>query len=114
MEDCIVPAANVLGDEGIGYKVAIETLNEGRIGIGAQMIGIAQGAFEATINYTKERKQFGKSISEFQAIQFQLAQMAIQIETARLLVYNAARLKMAGSPISERSGNGQISRFRSG
>lgn len=98
LEDCIVPAENILGEEGKGYKVAIETLNEGRIGIGAQMIGIAQGAFEATVNYTKERKQFGKSISEFQSIQFQLAQMAIQIETARLLVYNAARMKMAGLP----------------
>lgn len=96
LDDCILPAENVLGEEGKGYKVAIETLNEGRIGIGAQMVGIAQGAFDATVAYTKERKQFGKSISEFQGVQFQLAQMAIQIETARLLVYNAARMKMAG------------------
>lgn len=98
LEDCRVPAANLLGQEGIGYKVAIETLNEGRIGIGAQMLGIAQGAFEATLDYTRNRKQFGKSISDFQGVQFQLAEMATEIETARLLVYNAARMKMAGEP----------------
>jgi len=86
----------VLGEVGKGYKVAIETLNEGRIGIGAQMIGIAQGALDATVEYTKERKQFGKSISEFQGVQFQLAKMATDIETARLLVYNSARLKENG------------------
>lgn len=96
LEDVKVPKENILGDVGKGYKVAIETLNEGRIGIGAQMIGIAQGAFDAAINYTKERQQFGKSISEFQAVQFQLARMATELETARLLVYNAARLKEAG------------------
>lgn len=96
MEDCRVPAGNILATEGKGYKVAIETLNEGRIGIGAQMIGIAQGAFDAALAYSKERQQFGKPISSFQAMQFQLAQMATWIETARLLVYNAARLKMAG------------------
>lgn len=97
-EDCIVPAENILGEEGKGYKVAIETLNEGRIGIGAQMLGIARAAHEAAIAYTKERKQFGKAIADFQAVQFQLAQMAIDIETAKLLVYEAARLKMAGQP----------------
>jgi alkylation response protein AidB-like acyl-CoA dehydrogenase len=98
LEDCRVPAGNILGEVGKGYKVAIETLNEGRIGIGAQMIGIAQGAFDATVAYIQERKQFGKAISDFQGVQFQIAKMAIKIETARLLVYNAARLKMAGQP----------------
>ena len=96
LEDCKVPKENVLGEVGKGYKVAIETLNEGRIGIGAQMIGIAQGALDATVEYTKEREQFGKSISEFQGVQFQLAKMATDIETARLLVYNSARLKENG------------------
>lgn len=98
LEDVRVPKANILGEVGKGYKVAIETLNEGRIGIGAQMIGIAQGAFDAAIDYTKERKQFGKAIAEFQGVQFQLAEMATQLEMARLLVYNAARLKEAGQP----------------
>lgn len=98
LEDCRVPAGNILSSEGHGYKVAIETLNEGRIGIGAQMIGIAQGAFGAALAYSKERRQFGRPISNFQAMQFQLAQMATWIETARLLVYNAARLKMADQP----------------
>lgn len=98
MEDVRVPKENVLGELGKGYKVAIETLNEGRIGIGAQMIGIAQGAFDAALAYTKERKQFGQTLSEFQAIQFQLAKMAIEIENARLLVYNAARIKETGQP----------------
>jgi alkylation response protein AidB-like acyl-CoA dehydrogenase len=87
-----------LGEVGKGYKVSIETLNEGRIGIGAQMVGIAQGAFDAAIAYTNEREQFGKKISDFQAVQFQLAEMAIDLEAARLLVYNAARLKDAGKP----------------
>lgn len=96
LEDCKVPKENVLGEVGKGYKVAMETLNEGRIGIGAQMIGIAQGALDATLEYTKEREQFGKSISEFQGVQFQLAKMATDIETARLLVYNAARMKENG------------------
>ncbi|MGD8427860.1 MAG: acyl-CoA dehydrogenase [Balneolaceae bacterium] len=96
LEDCKVPKENILGEVGKGYKVAIETLNEGRIGIGAQMIGIAQGALDATIEYTKERKQFGKSISDFQGVQFQMARMATDIETARLLVYNSARLKENG------------------
>ncbi len=96
LEDVRVPKENVLGEIGKGYKVAMETLNEGRIGIGAQMIGIAQGAFDATLAYTQERKQFGKAISDFQGVQFQLARMATDIETARLLVYNAARLKASG------------------
>lgn len=96
LEDCKVPKENVLGEVGKGYKVAIETLNEGRIGIGAQMIGIAQGALDATLDYTQEREQFGQSISDFQGVQFQLAKMATDIETARLLVYNAARMKENG------------------
>ena len=96
LDSCKVPKENVLGEVGKGYKVSIETLNEGRIGIAAQMVGIAQGAYEAALNYTAEREQFGKSINNFQAIQFQLAEMAIEIETARLVTYNAARLKDAG------------------
>ncbi len=96
LDGCKVPKENVLGEVGKGYKVSIETLNEGRIGIGAQMIGIAQGAFEAALKYTAEREQFGQSINNFQAIQFQLAEMAVEIEAARLLVYNAARRKDAG------------------
>jgi alkylation response protein AidB-like acyl-CoA dehydrogenase len=96
LEDCIVPKENVLGEEGKGYKIAIETLNEGRIGIGAQMVGIAQGSWECGAAYARERKAFGKPIAEFQAIQFQLAEAATQIEAARLMVYNAARLKDSG------------------
>src|SRR6202789_2866628 len=96
LEDCRVPKENVLGEPGKGYKIAIETLNEGRIGIGAQMIGLARGAWEFACKYTLERKQFGKAISEFQGIQFQIAQMATEIEAARLMVYNAARMKDAG------------------
>lgn len=96
LEDCKVPKENVLGEVGKGYKVAMETLNEGRIGIGAQMVGIAQGALDATLEYTQEREQFGKAISDFQGVRFQLAKMATDIETARLLVYNAARLKENG------------------
>ena len=96
LEDCRVPTENVLGPVGKGYKVAIETLNEGRIAIGAQMTGIAQGALDAAIGYAHERKQFGKRIAEFQAIQFQLAHLATDIEAARLMVYNAARLKDSG------------------
>ena len=96
LEDCQVPKENVLGEIGRGYKVSIETLNEGRIGIGAQMIGIARGALEAALSYTKERQQFGKSISDFQGVQFQLADMATELEAARLMVYNAARMKDAG------------------
>jgi acyl-CoA dehydrogenase len=95
-EDCQVPRANVLGDVGKGYKVAIETLNEGRIGIGAQMLGLAQGALDHTIKYTKERRQFGSPIADFQGVQFQLAHAATDIEAARLLVYNAARLRDGG------------------
>jgi alkylation response protein AidB-like acyl-CoA dehydrogenase len=97
-EDCVVARAQVLGEIGKGYKVAIETLNEGRIGIGAQMIGLAQGALDHTVRYTKERRQFGKVLSDFQGVQFQLARMAIDVEAARLLVYNAARLRDAGQP----------------
>lgn len=96
-EDCRVPKANVLGEVGKGYKIAIETLNEGRIGIGAQMVGIAQGSWECGAAYAKERKAFGKPIAEFQGVQFQLAETATQIEAARLMVYNAARLKDSGA-----------------
>ncbi len=96
LEDCKVPAANVLGEPGKGYKIAIETLNEGRIGIGAQMLGLAQGAWSHAARYAFERKQFGKAIGEFQAVQFSLAEMAIEIEAARLMVYNSARLKDNG------------------
>lgn len=95
-DGCQVPKENVLGEVGKGYKVAIETLNEGRIGIGAQMIGLAQGVFDAGVAYTKEREQFGRPVSSFQGMQFQMAQMATEIEASRLLVYNAARLKEAG------------------
>jgi len=96
LEDCVVPKENVLGEVGKGYKTSIETLNEGRIGIGAQMIGIARGAMDAALAYTGERQQFGKSINQFQGVQFQLAEMATELEAARLLVYNAARMKDAG------------------
>ncbi len=95
-DNCKVPKENVLGEVGKGYKVSIETLNEGRIGIAAQMLGIAQGAYEAALKYTAEREQFGQAINSFQAVQFQLAEMAVDIEAARLLTYNAARLKDAG------------------
>ncbi|MBZ5542794.1 MAG: acyl-CoA dehydrogenase [Acidobacteriia bacterium] len=98
LEDCRVPKANVLGAPGKGYKVAIETLNEGRIGIGAQMVGVARGALEHALGYAKERKQFGRPIADFQAIQFQLARLATDVEAARLMAYNAARLKEAGKP----------------
>ena len=98
LDDCRVPAANVLGEIGTGYKVAIETLNEGRIGIGAQMVGLAQGALDHAIAYTREREQFGQPIAAFQAVQFQLAQAATELEMARLGVYNAARLRDAGRP----------------
>ena len=96
LEDCKVPKSNVLGEVGKGYKIAIETLNEGRIGIGAQMAGVARGAWEYACKYAQERKQFGKPIADFQGIQFQIAQMATEIEAARLMVYNAARMKDAG------------------
>jgi len=97
-DDCKVPAANVIGEVGKGYKIAIETLNEGRIGIAAQMLGLAEGAWGFAVKYSQERKQFGKPIAEFQAVQFVLAEMATEIEAARMLVYNAARLKGAGMP----------------
>jgi len=97
-DDCRVPRSNVLGELGKGYKVAIETLNEGRIGIGAQMIGLAQAALDHTIAYTRDRKQFGRSVVEFQAVRHQLARAATDIEAARLLVYNAARLRCARQP----------------
>lgn len=100
-ENCEVPVANVLGEVGKGYKIAIETLNEGRIGIGAQMVGIAQGAYEATLSYIKTREQFGKKLSDFQGIQFQLAEMRLSLEASRLMVYNAARLKDSGQDFVE-------------
>ena len=98
LDNCVVPKANVLGEVGKGYKIAIETLNEGRIAIGAQMTGLARGALDHAIAYAKQRKQFGKTIGEFQGVQFQLAKMAVEVEAARLLVYNAARLRDAGQP----------------
>jgi len=98
LEDCPVPKANVLGEAGKGYKVAIETLNEGRIGIGAQMVGVARGALDHAVRYAQERRQFDKPIADFQAIQFQLAHLATEVEAARLMTYNAARLKDAGLP----------------
>jgi butyryl-CoA dehydrogenase/short/branched chain acyl-CoA dehydrogenase len=98
LDDARVPASNVMGEVGKGYKIAIETLNEGRIGIGAQMLGIARSALELSIAYARERKQFGKAIAEFQGVQFELAEMATMVETTRLLVYNAARLHDAGLP----------------
>jgi len=98
LDACRVPKENVLGEVGRGYKVSIETLNEGRIGIGAQMIGLARGALEHALRYTSEREQFGRAVNQFQAVQFQLAEMATDIEAARLLVYNAARMKDAGLP----------------
>jgi alkylation response protein AidB-like acyl-CoA dehydrogenase len=98
LEDCRVPRANILGEPGKGYKTAIETLNEGRIGIGAQMIGLAKGALQHAIAYTKERRQFGKPIADFQSVQHQLARAAVEVEAATLAVYNAARLREAGRP----------------
>jgi short-chain 2-methylacyl-CoA dehydrogenase len=98
MDGCVVPAGNVLGEVGKGYKIAIETLNEGRIGIGAQMLGLAQGALDHTTRYVQEREQFGRRIGDFQGVQFQLAQMRTELEATRLMVYNAARLKDAGQP----------------
>jgi alkylation response protein AidB-like acyl-CoA dehydrogenase len=101
LEGCKVPEENVIGPVGQGYKISIETLNEGRIGIGAQMIGVATGALEATLRYVKERKQFGKALGEFQGIQFQIAQAATELAAARLMVYNAARLKDSGQPFTQ-------------
>jgi len=102
-EDCRVPKENTLGEPGKGYRIAIETLNEGRIGIGAQMTGLARGAFEFALKYAQERQQFGKPIAEFQAVQFELAEMATEIEAAQLLTYNAARLRDVGSPFVKES-----------
>ncbi len=98
LDECRVPKANIIGEVGKGYKVAIETLNEGRIGIGAQMVGLAQGALDHTIEYVKQRKQFGHAVGAFQGVQFQVARMATETEAARLMVYNAARLRDAGLP----------------
>jgi short-chain 2-methylacyl-CoA dehydrogenase len=98
LDDCRVPQTNLIGEVGQGYKIAIETLNQGRIGIGAQMTGLAEGALGHAIDYARERKQFGKPIAEFQGVQFELAEMAVEVEAARLMVYNAARLKDAGQP----------------
>ena len=98
LDECRVPAANVLGEPGKGYKIAIETLNEGRIAIGAQMAGLAQGALDHAIQYSKQRRQFGKAIADFQGVQFDLAHMAAEVEAARLLVYNGARMRDAGLP----------------
>ena len=98
LDDCRVPKANVIGEVGQGYKIAIETLNQGRIGIGAQMTGLAEGALGHAIAHAKQRKQFGKPIAEFQGVQFELAEMAVEVEAARLMVYNAARMKDAGMP----------------
>jgi short/branched chain acyl-CoA dehydrogenase len=98
LDEARIPAANVLGEVGKGYKIAIETLNEGRIGIGAQMLGVARGALDHALAYAKQRKQFGKAIADFQGVQFELAEMATLVETTRLLVYNAARLRDAGLP----------------
>jgi len=98
LEDCAVPAHQVLGEPGRGYKIAIDTLNEGRIGIGAQMVGLAQGALDHAVRYVKERRQFGRPVADFQGVQFQLARAATEIQAARLLVYNAARLRDAGLP----------------
>ena len=101
LDHCEVPAANVIGEVGVGYKVAIETLNTGRIGIGAQMIGVARGALGAALKYVKEREQFGKPVADFQGVQFQLAQAATELEAARLIVYNAARLEDAHEPYTK-------------
>jgi alkylation response protein AidB-like acyl-CoA dehydrogenase len=111
-DNCRVPKENVLGEFGKGYKVSIETLNEGRIGIGAQMIGLARGALDAALSYTTERQQFGKSINQFQAVQFQLAEMATDLEAARLMVYNAARLKDAGLPFVKEAAMAKLTSSR--
>ncbi len=111
-DNCRVPKENVLGEFGKGYKVSIETLNEGRIGIGAQMIGLARGALDAALSYTTERQQFGKSINQFQGVQFQLAEMATDLEAARLLVYNAARLKDAGLPFVKEAAMAKLTSSR--
>lgn len=102
-DDIKVPAENLIGEEGKGYKIAIEILNEGRVGIGAQMVGLAQGAFDKSVRYAHERKQFGKPVAAFQGMQFQMAQIATEIEAARALVYNAARLKEEGRPFTKQA-----------
>jgi len=107
-EDVRVPGANILGEIGKGYKTAIETLNEGRIGIGAQMVGLAQGALDHTVKYVQEREQFGRPIGAFQGVQFQIAQMAVEIEAARLMVYNAARLKDEGKDFVHQAAMGKL------
>ena len=112
LDNCRVPKENVLGEFGKGYKVSIETLNEGRIGIGAQMIGLARGALEAALLYTAERQQFGKPVNQFQAVQFQLAEMATDLEAARLMVYNAARLKDAGLPFVKEAAMAKLTSSR--
>jgi len=112
LEDCRVPKENVLGEVGKGYKVSIETLNEGRIGIGAQMIGIARGALQSALAYTAEREQFGKTVNEFQGVQFQLAEMATELEAARLMVYNAARLKDAHLPFVKEAAMAKLTSSR--
>ena len=114
LDDCRVPAENVLGEIGKGYKIAIETLNEGRIAIGAQMTGLAQGALDHAIAYAKERRQFGKPIADFQAVQFELAEMATDVEASRLLVYNGARLRDAGLAVCHRGRHGEIFCFPGG
>jgi butyryl-CoA dehydrogenase/short/branched chain acyl-CoA dehydrogenase len=103
LEGCRVPKANVLGTPGVGYKIAIETLNEGRIGIGAQMVGLAEGSLDLAIAYARERKQFGKAIADFQAVQFLMAELATEVEAARLLTYNAARRRDIGEPFVKES-----------
>jgi butyryl-CoA dehydrogenase/short/branched chain acyl-CoA dehydrogenase len=113
LEGCRVPKANVLGEVGKGYKIAIETLNEGRIGIGAQMVGLAQGAWELAAKYSQERQQFGKPISEFQAVQFEIAEMATRIEASRLLTYNAARLRDVGQPFIKEAAMAKLFASRS-
>jgi alkylation response protein AidB-like acyl-CoA dehydrogenase len=111
-ENCHVPKENVIGEVGKGYKIAIETLNEGRIGIGAQMVGISQGAYEATLQYIKSREQFGKNLASFQGIQFQLAEMRCWLETSRLLVYNAARLKDMGQDFMQQAAIAKLTSSR--
>jgi alkylation response protein AidB-like acyl-CoA dehydrogenase len=108
LENVQVPGINVLGEVGKGYKTAIETLNEGRIGIGAQMVGLAQGALDHTVKYVQEREQFGRPIGAFQGVQFQIAQMAVDIEAARLMVYNAARLKDEGKDFVHQAAMGKL------
>jgi butyryl-CoA dehydrogenase/short/branched chain acyl-CoA dehydrogenase len=113
LESCRVPRENVLGEMGKGYKIAIETLNEGRIGIGAQMVGVAQGAFDHGLRYSQERQQFGRPIADFQAVQFELADLATEIEASRLLTYNAARLRDTGAPFIKEAAMAKLFASRS-